>query len=94
MLAELLVYFCGMQTKLLLGLIMLAFTYSCQSEYDRQLQSAKTQLEVFDKSKMEFVQEEFRQQEVKKLQNKILFCAEMSGNKRLFLKELNLEEIN
>lgn len=94
MLAELLIYFCSMQTKLLLGLTVLAFTYSCQSEYDRQLQEAKVELENFEKAKIAIAKEELKKAEEERLQSKILFCAEMSGNKRIFLKELNLEVLD
>ncbi|SFT68070.1 hypothetical protein SAMN05216474_1758 [Lishizhenia tianjinensis] len=77
-----------MQTKLLIIGLLLASTYSCQSEYDRQMEKARAHMksvELMAKQERQILEMEALMREVDR---DIAICAEMSGNKRLFLEEL------
>lgn len=76
-----------MQTKLLFIVLLLVSTYSCQSEYQRQMEKAKLHMESLN-MQLNDVQATSDDAEIEKVKKDINFCAEMSGNKKLFLKEL------
>ncbi|MGB0933268.1 MAG: hypothetical protein ACPGU5_03240 [Lishizhenia sp.] len=72
--------------KLLLFLPLLCFSfYSCQSEYDRQMLSAK-----YHKQKLEALKDSLDRHSIEAIESEIYFCAELSGAKTTFLQELEL----
>lgn len=87
--------------KLLLQIVFLGIFFSlgsCQSEYDKQLNKAKTlakealrieqSLNINDKLNLRTVDA------LNKLQDEIAFCAHLSGNKSLFLSEIDQYKAN
>lgn len=83
-----------MQTKLLIIGLLLTSTFSCQSEYDRQMEKAKAHMksvELMAKQEQQLLEMKALMREV---DNDIAICAEMSGNKRLFLEELRYSAEN
>ncbi|MDX1445901.1 hypothetical protein [Lishizhenia sp.] len=83
-----------MQTKLLIIGLLLGASYSCQSEYDRQMEKAKAHMksvELMAKQQQQVVEMKALMREVDR---DIAICAEMSGNKTLFLEELNYTASN
>lgn len=72
--------------KLLLFVsLWVCLLFSCQSEYDRQMQSA-----IQHKHKLTIRRDSLDMSAVKAIEEQIYFCAELSGSKATFLKELAL----